>query len=346
MDIKETYLSLQPQYQLASEKMKNLICSILQSNNIETHNITSRVKSISSYTEKAKKYQNPLNEIQDYIGIRIITYVEDDTVKIEKLINCEFVIDKKNSINKSDKLGVDKVGYKSIHLIIKLTESRSTLVEYGFMKDLVFELQIRTILQHTWAEIEHDRNYKFSKVLPQEIKRRFNILAGVLELVDKEFNDIVREIDVYQKDVISDIQKNEYNIELTSTSVFEYCSEKFKGYLADKQINAYWNNTNKDVIDELISFGFTKIKDLDVVIDQRIFQYLKEVNDKNMTLIGLLRDIMMIVDTVRYFEVAYKNHWTTLDFDSFSVITQYAPKIPEYFHVISKDLEDLTTAST
>jgi len=75
------------------------------------------------------------------------------------------------------------------------------LPEYTACKDCVFEIQIRTILQHTWAEIEHDKNYKYSGVLPDEIERRLNLLSAVLESADNEFNTISQEIDNYTKSV-------------------------------------------------------------------------------------------------------------------------------------------------
>ena len=52
------------------------------------------------------------------------------------------------------------------------------------------EIQIRSILQHAWAEIEHDLCYKNSTPLPRKIKRRMYRLAGVLELADKEFSAV------------------------------------------------------------------------------------------------------------------------------------------------------------
>jgi hypothetical protein len=52
---------------------------------------------------------------------------------------------------------------------------------------LVAEIQVRTILQHAWAEIEHDTRYKAVDVAPTAIARRFVALAGLLEIADREF---------------------------------------------------------------------------------------------------------------------------------------------------------------
>ena len=52
------------------------------------------------------------------------------------------------------------------------------------------EIQVRTILQHVWAEIEHDIQYKSSSDIPKELKRKFQALAGLIEIADREFQSI------------------------------------------------------------------------------------------------------------------------------------------------------------
>lgn len=77
----------------------------------------------------------------------------------------EFSIDEGNSGNKADMLETDKVGYLSVHYFLKLNNKRLALSEYKGYKGLKCEVQVRTLLQHAWAEIEHDRNYKFAGVM-------------------------------------------------------------------------------------------------------------------------------------------------------------------------------------
>ena len=53
-------------------------------------------------------------------------------------------------------------------------------------------MQIRTVLQHAWAEFEHDIRYK-GTVPPEHARdfdRRFTLAAGLLELADQEFTTI------------------------------------------------------------------------------------------------------------------------------------------------------------
>jgi putative GTP pyrophosphokinase len=169
-------------FEQLSKKVETIIQEILIDNKIPIHAIYSRAKEIDSYSKKIEdsKYTDPISQITDLSGIRIIAYVESDLDKISKIIEEHFEIDKENSIDKSQSLGTDKVGYRSIHFIGKLPNDRIKLPEYKKFGDLYFEIQIRTILQHSWAEIEHDKNYKFSGELPNYLKRRFKVLAGVL----------------------------------------------------------------------------------------------------------------------------------------------------------------------
>jgi putative GTP pyrophosphokinase len=60
---------------------------------------------------------------------------------------------------------------------------------------------VRTMLEHAWAEIEHDLGYKPAAQIPAVARRRLERLAGVLELVDQEFCAIRIELEAYAKDL-------------------------------------------------------------------------------------------------------------------------------------------------
>jgi putative GTP pyrophosphokinase len=103
-------------------------------------------------------------------------------------------------------------------------------------------------LQHAWAEIEHDRNYKFSGILPKGIQRRFNLLAGTLELVDNEFEQISEEIEKYSQEVSAKTKIGELNIPINSTSLTQYMTEKFE---AVPLVGKTFADLSSQVIEEL-----------------------------------------------------------------------------------------------
>lgn len=187
-------------FELTAE-VEKILRRALNEQNIIFHSIESRVKTVASFKEKASrdKYKDPINEITDLSGIRIITLFEKEIHQISDIIKELFEIDYEKSEDKSDLLDADKMGYKSIHYIAQLSREKIAATELENYKDLKFEIQIRSILQHAWAEIEHDRNYKFKGELPKYLQRRFYALAGMLEIADREFNSLAEEVEKFTR---------------------------------------------------------------------------------------------------------------------------------------------------
>ncbi|ACL76180.1 GTP pyrophosphokinase [Ruminiclostridium cellulolyticum] len=188
--IKQWFKNNKDRYYNFSEQLSDVIKSILNSEGIQYHTITFRVKDIDSLVKKIekKKYKDPINQITDFSGLRIIAYTNSDVNKICYLLENEFCIDYINSNNKNLLLNVDKVGYRSIHYIVMYGSERLHLGEYKDFKDFKCEVQVRTLLEHAWAEIEHDRIYKSQYDIPDNLKRKFNLQSGNLELIDNEFD--------------------------------------------------------------------------------------------------------------------------------------------------------------
>lgn len=189
-------------YDNLSNKVKVLVQELLSINDIRFHTIESRVKNKQSLADKLSrkkgKYKN-LDEITDLVGCRIITFFEDDVEKAVNVLRSEFTIDQENSIDKKEILDPDRFGYLSYHIVCSINEERTSLREYRRYKGLRFEIQVRSILQHAWAEIEHDVGYKSNIEIPVIMRRGFSRIAGLLEIADKEFCEFKRELETYKK---------------------------------------------------------------------------------------------------------------------------------------------------
>ena len=157
-------------------------------------------------------------------GIRGITYFEDNVRDLSKIIERKFDIDTTNSLNKRDLLVPDRFGYLSLHYVVKLSASRLALTEYRAFHSLKAELQIRSVLQHAWAEIEHDLGYHAEREIPREVRRRFSRLAGILELVDQEFIGIRSDLRAYSEKLETTISCAPEDIELDNNSLAVYIS--------------------------------------------------------------------------------------------------------------------------
>ncbi|WMW04160.1 GTP pyrophosphokinase [Pseudomonas entomophila] len=170
----------------------DLIRRLLEAQGVAVHSISFRCKdrkSLERKINKKNKYKC-ISDITDLVGVRVITHYSDDVDVVAKIIEKEFTIDSVNSIDKRASLDPDRFGYLSLHYVASFVNQRSKLQEYAAYKGLKLEIQIRSILQHTWAEIEHDIGYKSKYDIPDPVKRKFSRLAGLLELADQEFISI------------------------------------------------------------------------------------------------------------------------------------------------------------
>jgi ppGpp synthetase/RelA/SpoT-type nucleotidyltranferase len=192
----DIYQEKLPFYEGFANKLQELVMELVHKQDIEVAHIEARTKSVESFVEKigreGKDYSNPLNEITDLAGIRVITYYREDTEKIGKIIKEEFDVDWENSVDLSQTLGPDTFGYLSTHYVVSLLDTRSELTEWESYRNLKAEIQVRTVLQHAWAEIEHTLLYKTPQKIPNDLKRQLFRLSALLELADEQFSALQR----------------------------------------------------------------------------------------------------------------------------------------------------------
>ncbi len=187
-----------------------LVKQLLHYSDVEVHSVTARVKKRDSATKKLASYPEKYTgyeDLTDLLGVRVIAYFPDEVDRIASILTPEFAVDLDNSVDKRASLDPDRFGYLSLHYIAGLEAKRAVLVEYQRFAGMRFELQIRSILQHAWAEIEHDLGYKVEGALPKDMRRRFSRLAGLLELADDEFARLRDDRDRYQASVSNRLQE-------------------------------------------------------------------------------------------------------------------------------------------
>jgi putative GTP pyrophosphokinase len=161
----------------------------------------------------------------------------------------------------------------SLHYIAQLNTARSALVEYRKFSGIKFEIQIRSILQHAWAEIEHDLGYKSEVAIPRDLKRRFSRLAGLLEIADDEFATIRDQLDAHKERATLEIAQGERALEIDQDSLEALVlssgyAQRLDSYivelagdqeLEDEVSPAYISRRTED----LLSVGFRTIGDVD-----------------------------------------------------------------------------------
>ena len=85
-------------------------------------------------------------------------------------------------------------------------------------------------MQHAWAEIEHDIQYKSTSVIPLEIRRRFIALAGILEVADREFQAVQDEDNRLRQHARQMIKKGELDdVEITPDALKAFLTKRLGG---------------------------------------------------------------------------------------------------------------------
>ena len=269
------YIDKKDIYDLFGKKLVDLIEGLLIREKIDYQSISYRVKNEDSFRNKVvkkNKYKD-ITDITDVCGIRIITYYSDTVDKVAKIISEQFEIDEENTIDKRKALDPDRFGYLSLHYVISLKEDRLNLPEYSIFRNIKVEIQIRSISQHAWAEIEHDLGYKSKNEIPRDIRRDFSRLASLLELVDKEFIEIRNKLNSYEGEVKESIKIPSEETLIDSISLKEYINSSNELITLNDNISKLTNRVISDNIPdissnilELENAGFRTIQQIEVEI--------------------------------------------------------------------------------
>ncbi|MBO6077364.1 MAG: hypothetical protein J6P66_01265 [Bacteroidaceae bacterium] len=193
MAILQEYQDNLPRFREVEQEVKEKLKKTLTEAGLLVAAIESRVKSYDSLAGKLElkghKY-NSLADLTDILGLRVITFYIDDVDKVASAVERLFEIDWDNTVDKRKIHEIDSFGYLSLHYICSIP---------GFTYR--FEIQMRTLLQHAWANMDHDTGYKSGVEIPKRYMRNMSRLAGMLELVDDEFSKIRIELTDYRRRV-------------------------------------------------------------------------------------------------------------------------------------------------
>lgn len=157
-----------------------------------------RVKTWTSILGKVEKYDlkpTTIQEINDFAGLRIILLFNRDVSSIIKTIDKHFIVLRKEDT--IDRLKDNQFGYGSVHFELQFPENWLGTPTLKRFAGLTIEVQVRTNAQHIWASTSHLLQYKNESSTPIPLRRSLNRTAALLEMVDLEFERLLREREEY-----------------------------------------------------------------------------------------------------------------------------------------------------
>ena len=189
-----TYASRHPRTVRRTDETVRRIRAIVDDAGINYLSVTGRAKSPASFSAKVVRRAeqlghtdfDPLVEITDQVGVRIVTYTLSDIEPVAQLLGDHYTVLEDRDMGR-ETASEGRFGYASRHMLIS-TDTDAT----GYEASKCVSVQLRTVLQHAWAEFEHDARYKgeVPSEHASELDRRFTLAAGLIELADREFSVI------------------------------------------------------------------------------------------------------------------------------------------------------------
>ena len=305
----------------AESSFSTLIQSLLATSpELSVSTVTSRLKGRKESIKKfSRKYQSDLEkekkayEIKDYItdliGVRIICLYEKNIQEVGDILRDNLCMidstDKSQLIEQTE----NTFGYKGLHLDMKLDEAREAMPEYSRYKDIVFEVQIRTIIQDAWSVLDHKIKYK--KSIPHELKRRINSLAALFETADREFYSIQEETEKLEQKTKEKSKSTDTDSEVLNAFHFAKISETyFPGTrLASHKVDA--------LVDEIVKMKRITNGSFEKMIQDnigtiRVYQELLD-GKHTMTLYTVIRHILYFCDRESFTHILYDNQRNSFD---------------------------------
>lgn len=289
-------------YESLAKSVAQTIRDLLEANSIDFVDIKYRGKTKESFLEKIERkgYSDFEKEMTDLAGVRVIVLLESDITNVSDLVSRAFSVHPDDSGDKSKDLGLDRVGYRSVHFVCDIGSSRDSLPEFSRFKDKCFEVQVRTVLQNTWADIAHSRSYKLKGKLPNDLSRRLNLISGMLELVDLELSAISRGVDDYKHDIDSMPKDELINKPLDSVTLAAYFSENYP------ELGFDYSGFEKpnSLFEKLDKFGFKSVSDLSKIIDsEKVGLFIQERENFPKSPLMFMYLMLIVFDMKKFFEI-------------------------------------------
>lgn len=304
--IAKTFGEVSKKYEKLGYNISQALELLLKENNIPYLSISYRTKNSDSFIGKIqrKNYSDPFNEIEDICGLRIICYYQSDIEKIKQIVRKEF--DHTFDENKIENLDFDQFGYRSHHFIIKIKKNWLNTPNYRGLENLKAELQIRTVLMHAWAEIEHKLAYKSEAQIPKDFRRKLSRISAKLEESDEQFEEIKNQIETNKSNLIELAKETNtfnYDIEFNLDNLQAFLDYAFGNRIKDiKSTSNFFDEMKTQNISlKILAEGYEKVKGVLYDVEREYFGGILKEGEVIWGQTGAARTVLELVDD-KYFE--------------------------------------------
>ncbi|MEV7646209.1 RelA/SpoT domain-containing protein [Arthrobacter sp. NPDC089319] len=209
------YERVRPALATVTSQLQSGIRDIFRTAELTPLFVTARTKSVDSFRDKASRmlqpaepgdapaleFPDPLREIHDLVGVRVIVSLPHEIREAAALIkrqrsDFDCRADREKDIGSIES---GTYGYASRHLILRTLQNNTVKAYQQALGEparatgsYLFEVQIRTILSHAWSELEHDIRFKSSdpRAWSPYFDRQFTATAAMLEAVESAFAEL------------------------------------------------------------------------------------------------------------------------------------------------------------
>ena len=187
---RDRWLSERIKYERLLKRVISILEKKVRSEGIFAH-VSGRTKGTSNLLKKLLKKGYGYNKITDKAGVRVVVRFRHEVESVLKLVEDSFDILSKE--DKAEFLGDNKVGYSGVHYDVRL-KPHPTEPEDPDIQDLQCEIQVHTLCQSLSAEMDHELSYKPAQPVPEDLRRQIYLLNALLEIADRSFSAISREL--------------------------------------------------------------------------------------------------------------------------------------------------------
>jgi hypothetical protein len=187
---------------------------------------------------------------------------------------------------------------------VKIKKEWATAPNYRYLEELKVEIQIRTILMHVWADIEHKLAYKKKEDIPNKFKRKLYQLSALLEIADNQFQDLKNQKELFQKSLIVDkkgVRKFDLKHDLNLDSLQAYLDFAFPDVQKSE-------NSTRILLQEFINYNISLNNFNEYVVE--LGKFLPEIEKDILSSRSKHRNLSQVGKSRMVLDLMHDKYWS------------------------------------